>query len=346
MSRDGCILPFVVLGVGLVIAFRTSLLPGIVIALAGVAWGVFAISRSAGREHLKAEDERRRLESIAPASGAAWRTLLEAGRIPAEVVTAIAPRVRPAVRITARKADSAATGASRLGGVPDLPQGLEWPARNGKPMTFLAQIALEEVTRVLPASALPSDGHLWFFYDSEEQPWGYDPGHAPGSRILYAPRQPLTAALPPAGLYETFASCGVELVCYDDIPDLAHDDPLRKRLDEAASERYLAVREYLAGGPRGVAHKLLGYADPVQGPMEEECALVSAGVNVGGGYPATPGAAALAAEARSWRLLLQVESDDETGMMWGDAGRLYFWMRLEDLQARRFDRARTILQCH
>ena len=27
-----------------------------------------------------------------------------------------------------------------------------------------------------------------------------------------------------------------------------------------------------------------------------------------------------------WRLLLQLDSDDDAGMMWGDEGTLYFWV--------------------
>jgi uncharacterized protein YwqG len=45
-------------------------------------------------------------------------------------------------------------------------------------------------------------------------------------------------------------------------------------------------------------------------------------------------------------LLLQIDSDDAIGWTWGDAGRLYFWIRKQDLAARRFDRVWTILQCH
>jgi uncharacterized protein YwqG len=32
-------------------------------------------------------------------------------------------------------------------------------------------------------------------------------------------------------------------------------------------------------------------------------------------------------------------------MGWGDEGQLYLWMRRDDLRARRFDRARLVLQC-
>ncbi len=52
--------------------------------------------------------------------------------------------------------------------------------------------------------------------------------------------------------------------------------------------------------------------------------------------------------AKDWILLLQVDTDDDSdgpGWMWGDCGRIYFWIRRQDLAARRFDRAWTVLQC-
>jgi uncharacterized protein YwqG len=59
-----------------------------------------------------------------------------------------------------------------------------------------------------------------------------------------------------------------------------------------------------------------------------------------------PRAKALEAGAADWRLLLQVDSDENATMMWGDTGRVYFWMRDEDLRAARFERVWTILQCY
>jgi uncharacterized protein YwqG len=38
-------------------------------------------------------------------------------------------------------------------------------------------------------------------------------------------------------------------------------------------------------------------------------------------------------------------AEEAAGMMWGDAGRIYFWIRREDLLARDFDRSWLILQC-
>ena len=48
-----------------------------------------------------------------------------------------------------------------------------------------------------------------------------------------------------------------------------------------------------------------------------------------------------------WRLLLQLDVVDQGDftLMFGDGGRLYFYMRKEDLQNRRFDRMWLIQQC-
>jgi uncharacterized protein YwqG len=54
---------------------------------------------------------------------------------------------------------------------------------------------------------------------------------------------------------------------------------------------------------------------------------------------------ALAEEMKSWRLLLQVSTDQNTGMNWGTGGILYFWIREEDLKSRQFDRVEAIIQC-
>jgi uncharacterized protein YwqG len=40
-----------------------------------------------------------------------------------------------------------------------------------------------------------------------------------------------------------------------------------------------------------------------------------------------------------------LDTDDDAGMMWGDGGMLYFWIRREDLEKSRFDRCWMILQC-
>jgi hypothetical protein len=72
-------------------------------------------------------------------------------------------------------------------------------------------------------------------------------------------------------------------------------------------------------------HRLLGHPDPVQGDMQVECQLVTNGLYCGDstGYQG-PRANELRGEAAKWRLLLQIDSQDEAGMMWGDVGRIYY----------------------
>lgn len=49
---------------------------------------------------------------------------------------------------------------------------------------------------------------------------------------------------------------------------------------------------------------------------------------------------------QDWMLLLQLDSDEELGAMWGDLGRLYFWIRREDFAAGNFDDVWCFLQSH
>ncbi len=44
-------------------------------------------------------------------------------------------------------------------------------------------------------------------------------------------------------------------------------------------------------------------------------------------------------------LLLQVDSEDDAGMMWGDLGRLYWWMTKDELARRDFSNVQFDEQC-
>ena len=81
--------------------------------------------------------------------------------------------------------------------------------------------------------------------------------------------------------------------------------------------------------------------------MELECQLASNGVYCGNAvFPEQEKVKALEAGAADWRLLLQIDTDEAgPGWMWGDVGRIYFWIRHQDLAARRFADVWLILQC-
>jgi hypothetical protein len=164
---------------------------------------------------------------------------------------------------------------------------------------------------------LPKEGHLWFFFDIERWPSGSKPSDAGGAVVLFDTGATLEATAPPANLPERqrFPLCAVTLEAYDDIPDLGNEEWLDERLD------------------------------PVQDVMELECELVTNGITFAQRRKEAERVEQLEPRARDWRLLLQVESDGNAKMMWGDAGRLYFWIREEDLRAARFDRTWPMFQC-
>jgi uncharacterized protein YwqG len=81
--------------------------------------------------------------------------------------------------------------------------------------------------------------------------------------------------------------------------------------------------------------------------MELECQLASNGIYCGGAScNQVEEAKALAAGASNWRLLLQIDTDEDgPGWMWGDVGRIYFWVKQQDVRSLRFDDAWLVLQC-
>jgi uncharacterized protein YwqG len=271
--------------------------------------------------------------------------------------------VRPSIRLRAERVpfEQMAIGQSRIGGLPDIPQGIAWPRWLPMPpredkfgnrwrpespalLGFIAQIDLSELPHF--DDSLPKSGSLYFFYDRYCEPWGYDPADRGCCRVLYAncDRSSLTRPEPPNDVeYEhVAATCKVEtspeLTLPDDLPGLVYDTP--------EYHAYYAVRDELIGSWGGTHHRLLGHPQVVQNPMELECQLVSNGIYCGSseGYECEE-SKALEAGAADWRLLLQIDSDDAPGWMWGDVGRIYFWTKQQDLRLRRFEDVWLIFQC-
>ena len=82
--------------------------------------------------------------------------------------------------------------------------------------------------------------------------------------------------------------------------------------------------------------------------MQLHCQLVSHGLSIGNleGY-FDPRRATLESGVEDWQLLLQIDSDeDNLGVIWGDAGLVYFWIRKQDLEKRDFSNVWLVLQCH
>ena len=74
---------------------------------------------------------------------------------------------------------------SKIGGRPYLPKDLTWPYYQELPLSFLAQINLEEVSSLDKDKLLPDKGMLYFFYELETQEWGYNPQSKGCAKVFY-----------------------------------------------------------------------------------------------------------------------------------------------------------------
>ncbi len=229
-------------------------------------------------------------------------------------------------------------GQSRAGGFPDLPRGLESPSG----LSFLCQINLEEVPRLPSCSLLPGRGLLYFFYNTEDQPWGFDPADRGKWAVLYAdtPASKLRAMpelLQPT-LADSFRIRFLKEQRYSD-PEYTSDS---FSADEIRDYRY-ALEEIATGR----LDKLMGFPDPIQGGIESQCELASHGVFCGdSSWQDDPAAPVLLEHPDDWRLLLQLDSNTPMGWMWGDTGRLYFMLPADAIERRDFSKAWTVLESY
>lgn len=267
---------------------------------------------------------------------------------------------RPALALVREPSDDddIAIGASKLGGCPDLPPGFEWPHYKGRPLAFLGQFSLAEA----PSSnskdgepSLPSNGLLSVFYDIAEQPWGFDPEDRGAAQVFYWREPPdLVRVKPPSGAFakeeeydKPFNPCSLTYEPVTTYPTLGEERFSEEEIDEIML-RYGEVVEAGQGGDESPRHQLFGHPLIIQNPMEEECQLASNGISMGQGEPGGKDrqrTEELQGGVKDWVLLLQVDSDDTGGWMWGDVGMLFFWIRRQDLDTCDFSKVWCILQC-
>src|SRR6266566_1640316 len=237
-------------------------------------------------------------------------------------------------------------GTSKLGGVPDLPPGVDWPERKGLPQSFIAQIHLNDARPYDVNKMLPQDGMLWFFYDAQQQTFGADPTDLGGWRVIFMndnltklQLHPAPANLPASS---QFRACSINFASEItlsqqpqlEIPNFDWTGAEQKKYEELLST-FPTPADHAA-----VHHRLLGYPDTIQDDMRLQCQLASHSITDAN----DPRVAEVSKGAMDWQLLLQVDSDENAGMRWGNAGMLYYWITSADLQARRFDTTWLVLQ--
>jgi uncharacterized protein YwqG len=239
---------------------------------------------------------------------------------------------------------------SKIGGLPNLPGVVPWPQWKGKPLAFLCQVDLADLPLEYSFLEFPRTGYLFFFYDQEQSTWGFDAKDKDSWRVLYVPDE--VRDCPPKEAPERLKKSGiysekpVTFSLLQIYPDWQDSRVNSLGLTRRQSDEYITLcSSVFEDGPQ---HHLFGYPSPVQdNDMDLECQLASHGLYCGdrSGYE-DPRARELEPGRSDWTLLLQLDTDDETRMMWGDGGMLYFWIRKDDLKAGRFEDCWMILQCY
>jgi uncharacterized protein YwqG len=261
--------------------------------------------------------------------------------------------VEPSIRIRTERADDQRleVGISKMGGAPDLPETTEWPRWKGAPLAFIAQLKMADVAKYDLTGSLPHSGLLSLFYHAQQETWGFDPNDRGSWRVLFFDddqpklrRVRLPTDLPKEG---RFKPCKLAFSTELTLPPWESLYLERLGLTQQETDAYVDLLQRISGEDEFI-HRLLGHPDPIQGDMQLECQLTFHGLYTGNaaGYE-DQRRKELEKGATDWQLLLQIDSDeDNAGMMWGDAGRLYFWIRRDDLKKRAFENVWLVLQCY
>jgi uncharacterized protein YwqG len=243
--------------------------------------------------------------------------------------------LQPCLLIDAERTDDVPLGASRLGGDPDLPRDLEWPAWEHGPLDFLAQLDLTEVDA---AFGLPATGSLLFFADFERC-LGLQHSDRDGFRVIWT-RDELERRTAPDGA--TRYACG--RVRFREHASVPPSDVVDVGGADVPDEEFDALHDLREAFGVVEVHQLFGHADLIQHPVEDETVQAITGVRGERSFDRDKWEQ-VKDQAREWRLLLQIASDGNLDYMWGDVGVLYFAIRRDALDRPGPENTWYVFQC-
>ncbi|MBH5316517.1 DUF1963 domain-containing protein [Paenibacillus sp. GSMTC-2017] len=244
-------------------------------------------------------------------------------------------------------------GSSKVGGNPDLLENVNWPIWKKYDMTFIAQINLDECPFELD---LPCGGLLSFFYAVkpmfEDIEFFGDPDTC---HVVYTEVDQLDRLIRRETPDLECVKMKSNKISF--IPGLSVPTSESAYLESqnlgwngniVDYEKYWNVflHEYRKHwDSESYINRLMGHPDQIQGDMQVSC-VKAYGEHTREDMQDSKVRNQIVNSALKWRLLLQIDSEeDKTGIMWGDVGRIYFWIHEDDLKALRFDRVNCEMQC-
>lgn len=236
------------------------------------------------------------------------------------------------------KGSEISRGCSKTGGSPDVPKDFEWfRSSEGTPLTFLMQINFAELHAYDRDGIFPEKGLLYFFYDVEQQPWYWDEG---GYKAFYygGDASETSPAEFPEECCDLFDyGCADENCVIDECRLKFFADMTLPSYEEYCEIKgvkcdYSGFDDYDA-----TVRKMLGYV-----PAE-----YSDKYNIIGGYSVPEQDSPAGEFGDEYIQLMQMTyyESDKCGFMFGDGGKLYFYIRKDELAAGNFDDVRFVLQC-
>lgn len=247
-----------------------------------------------------------------------------------------------------KKEDYHTACVSRVGGDPDLPESIVWPqTKDGTPMTFLAQLHLEELHEHDEASLLPLSGMLYFFVGIDEPAYNIE------HQVLFVQKDQLEGAARRSSpqnttLEQEFTGYQLQAKSSLEPPNYAYVDYDLIENEEYGYEEYEDLSFTIRDSQRNDVIQIFGYPEGQHDDAEYEASLMLL-TSERYGYSKEEalkriskelegGEEAALQEIQDTLMLLELDSDDDVGFMWWDAGVIHFFIRKEDLLAGNFDR--------
>ena len=244
---------------------------------------------------------------------------------------------RPAVLLLtkAAKEGEIPLGASKIGGLPDLPASASWPTYlDGKPLAFLCQVDLGEIAKLgtildgLPASGLLSLFSVWGWVTEDDldprtpsQGWEDQAGW---TVVLWSAADAKLERKQAPPRVNLFRAAAVEPVLAMSLPN--------HQVEPALSTRQWSSAEY-------------GRFDPMQSDLRQiqleywrKKKNASSVTHWLGGYALFQQEFPETLLEMESTMLLQIGTDKSTNMCWGDGGELTFYADSQALCAGRFEK--------
>ena len=211
---------------------------------------------------------------------------------------------------------------SKFGGLPFVEDDFVWPTHNSKALNFMVQIKLSDMKHSF--NWLSKEGYLLFFYDNES--WG-DSEDKGSWRVIYQ-KNPTKTMTAPENLDTEFdlLEKNIKFSEKETYPNMINSELSDDEMEAYHYDKYV----------KNEGHHVGGFPYEVQNDPERMAYVYKNGIEWRD----------LPADYKRMKLLLQIDSDDELNVMFGDSGILYFYIDEDEAINNDFDNVWMVLQCY